>query len=398
MTRALSLACLAFWALAAPALAGPAKRSIAVLGLEVTDANGAPTPADTQVAKELTEGLRSRALASTGPYQLQPGSEKELIDEKLLKNCDNEALGCMTQIANDLGAEVLMYGQIAKKSSATAYDVTITLLDVKTQKKKPYMGQIPTSQSQGAQIQGWAKKIYNSLTGQAEGGAVTVKLNVNDGGTILVDGHEKGTIVGGTGQAANIGPGKHQVTVQVGGYRDWSREINVTEGQPTTVSADLEKIESDCTGPGCTTSHPPPGGGGGGGGNSTMKAIAITGAVVGVAGGVAWVYGWYDGNKTENDLCDHGNLSGCSAKLPSYNQGEIDARNATERHDHTLTLVGGIITAAGAVTLAYSSYVLLKHGNNTEHAENGHRVHRDRFVVTPVVSPNGGGATLRIDF
>src|SRR5713101_7026921 len=100
MTRALSLVSLVL--LAGVAQAGN-KPSIAVLGLEVTDVSGgAPTPVDTQVAKELTEGLRERAKAGTGQYTLQPGSEKELIDEKLLKNCDSEAMDCMSSIANDL--------------------------------------------------------------------------------------------------------------------------------------------------------------------------------------------------------------------------------------------------------------------------------------------------------
>ena len=61
-----------------------AKDTIAVLGLEVIDAHGTPTVQDTQVAKDLTEGLRARAKAGTGPFQLAAGSDKELADLKLL--------------------------------------------------------------------------------------------------------------------------------------------------------------------------------------------------------------------------------------------------------------------------------------------------------------------------
>ncbi len=42
------------------------KPTIAVLGLEPIDPSGNPTPADAAFAKELTEGLRSRAKAGTG--------------------------------------------------------------------------------------------------------------------------------------------------------------------------------------------------------------------------------------------------------------------------------------------------------------------------------------------
>src|SRR5574338_163303 len=103
MIRALSLTCLALLLVGlggSAAFAG--KPSIAVLGLEVIDQNGTPTAADTQAAKELSDGLRARAKAGTGPYQLAPGSDKELIDQKLLNNCDSEAAACMSAIGNQI--------------------------------------------------------------------------------------------------------------------------------------------------------------------------------------------------------------------------------------------------------------------------------------------------------
>lgn len=60
MFRALSLTCLALVMVASGARAAMAKDTIAVLGLEVIDPNGTPTMQDTQVAKDLTEGLRAR--------------------------------------------------------------------------------------------------------------------------------------------------------------------------------------------------------------------------------------------------------------------------------------------------------------------------------------------------
>src|SRR5262245_48389196 len=118
MIRALSLTCLALMALCSAALAKP---TIAVLGLEVVDAS--PTAADTQVAKDLTDGLRARAHLTSGPYTLAPNAEKELIDLKLLTNCDTEEKACMAQIGQQLGAELLMYGNI--KKDGKAYQVTL---------------------------------------------------------------------------------------------------------------------------------------------------------------------------------------------------------------------------------------------------------------------------------
>src|SRR5689334_16845877 len=123
MTRALSLTCAVLFLVGLSGSAFAGKPSIAVLGLEVIDQSGTPTPADTQAAKELSEGLRARAKAGSGPYQLAPGSDKELIDQKLLNNCDTEAPACMLTISSQLGAEILMYGHFEKKGKA--YQLTI---------------------------------------------------------------------------------------------------------------------------------------------------------------------------------------------------------------------------------------------------------------------------------
>src|SRR4051812_36981721 len=99
MTRALLLIFVALLILGSAAFAGN-KPKIAVLGIEVV--GGEVTTADAQIAKELTEALRGRAKVGTGPYEMAPGSDKELIDEKLLKNCDTEAPACMASIGGDL--------------------------------------------------------------------------------------------------------------------------------------------------------------------------------------------------------------------------------------------------------------------------------------------------------
>src|SRR5436190_420839 len=166
MSRAFSTVCLALLMIGligAPAFAKP---MIAVLGLEVVDASGTPSAQDTQVAKDLSDGLRARAKAGTGQYQLAPGSDKELIDQKLLNNCDTEAAPCMAAIGNQLGAEVLMFGKIQKEGKSS-YQVTMKVLDVGSKKiTKSSTDLIPVSEASGAALQRWAQKIYAKLTGE----------------------------------------------------------------------------------------------------------------------------------------------------------------------------------------------------------------------------------------
>ena len=94
MTRVLSSACVVLLALALGGVSGRAwaggKPPIAILGLEVYDNGSGIDPETTRAAKDLTEALRDRAKAGTGPYT-PVGGEKELIDEKLINNCDSEA-------------------------------------------------------------------------------------------------------------------------------------------------------------------------------------------------------------------------------------------------------------------------------------------------------------------
>jgi hypothetical protein len=66
-----------------------------------------------------------------------------------------------------------------------------------------------------------------------------------------------------------------------------------------------------------------------------------------------------------------------------------------------MTYVGTatVIAAGGlAVFALYKGFIAKDVESTSEHAMRGHRVHRDRFVVTPVVSPNGGGATLELSW
>src|SRR5688500_6044270 len=70
------------------------KPKIAVLGLEVVT-SGAPDKDSVRIATDLTVALRMRPKAGQGPWAWAPGSEKDLLDEKLLEKCETEARSCM---------------------------------------------------------------------------------------------------------------------------------------------------------------------------------------------------------------------------------------------------------------------------------------------------------------
>jgi hypothetical protein len=406
MKRALTLTCLALLAAGGSAWARP---SIAVLGLEVADPGGTPTPADTQVAKDLTEGLRARAKAGTGAYSLAPGSEKELIDLKLLNNCDSAAPSCMAVIGQNLGADFLMYGKIEKEKTGKAYMVVINLLDVKKKFVEHSSNDlIPLAQASGPSLSSWAKNIYGKLTGQQSSGLLVVKLSNADRGTILIDGDAKGNITNGVGQVSGLDEGKYKLAVESEGFRRFEQDITVRAGETQNIPVKLEKAEGGTDiGPGVGVG---PGGGGpiGGGGidvgngngHPGWRKVFYSSVAVGVIGGAVWVYGWH----TVNDATDRVHaLGGYSTDMTKCDKANpvctAAIKHENDRGDlgHSLTLGGGIATGvAGAVAIValYEGFIAKK-GNSAEHAM-GHRQHRDRFVVTPILSPSGGGATLQL--
>jgi hypothetical protein len=103
-----------------------AKPKIAILGLEVI---GSLDPEQVKLARQLTNGLRERASAGTGPFELAPSSDKELVDEKLMNNCDTEALACMAPI----GLAFISTGTACMPSpSGTVTSVKLTLVSALT--------------------------------------------------------------------------------------------------------------------------------------------------------------------------------------------------------------------------------------------------------------------------
>ena len=66
-----------------------------LLGLEVKQTGSKVDMNTPKLAKRLTDGLRKRAAMARGDFSLAPNSNKDLLEMKLLGNCDDEGAGCM---------------------------------------------------------------------------------------------------------------------------------------------------------------------------------------------------------------------------------------------------------------------------------------------------------------
>jgi hypothetical protein len=161
MNKAISSLCLCAALVCFGGSARAERPKIAVLGLEVAPGPGGTVdPTSTQVAKDITNGLRTRAQSGASPYMLAPNSNKELTDEKLLMSCDNEGKDCMAVIGAGLTADELMYGRVERKGDQ--YRITLKLLDVKAKTVTQAADETPVKGSTAAVV----SRLYGKLVGE----------------------------------------------------------------------------------------------------------------------------------------------------------------------------------------------------------------------------------------
>jgi hypothetical protein len=237
MLRSFLASCTVLLGLLTSIPASAARPTVAILGLEVIDDGAGIEPRTTQFAKELTEELRKRPKAGTGPYSLAPGSDKDLLELKLLSGCESEGKDCMAAIGVDLATDRLLYGKVEKR--ANGYQVSLKLLNVGTRAfERSISDIIPFGEATGASLTSWGKKLYTRLTGVSDQGTLVVKADV-DRGTVYVDGQVKGTLAKGTARVAGLSEGSYQLAIEAEGRPRYEATVTVGPGGETVHEATL---------------------------------------------------------------------------------------------------------------------------------------------------------------
>jgi hypothetical protein len=397
-------------------IAEAAKPTLAVLGLEVVDEGGGIDEKSTKLAKELTDALRQRAKVGSGPYALAAGSDKDLLEMKLLSGCESEADDCMASIGKELGAERVLYGKVQKRQGG--YQVSLKLLNVASKKnEKSTSDLVPAAQATGPELTRWGKTFYNRLTGATDQGTLVVRANV-DRGIVYLDGAVKGNLVGGTARIAGLSEGAYRLGVEADGHVRYEARVTVSGGQDTTHQAELEtNALRGGAAPGGTdsrevqgtvSSDDRPGGG--------SRALFWTSLVLTAGSATAMtvtglqVRGSLLDDKNEAirdwqrdnmDMADQ--LAGSDAcdKAPGLDDTEAVVKACDKGQTWALAtnvLIGTTVVGAVATVLFYyKGYVEPRSAN-----EGGSASLRPRkksvVTVLPEVSPTTVGAGVRIDF
>jgi hypothetical protein len=381
------------------------KPPIAILGLEVYDNGSGIDPDTTKAAKELTAALRDRAKAGTGPFTPVQG-EKELIDEKLLNNCDSEAPTCMATIGSGLGAEVLMYGKIEKATQAGqgVYKVSIKLLSVpRKQLTASTVETLPVADAAGVKVQTYARTWYSKLAGAGSGGTLVVRANI-DRGTVILDEEIKGTLTSGTLTLTGVPEGKHTLAVE--GPREYQRyeaQITVRPGETTTQSvtmvamvampkkvAEMQPKGETITREGTVTQPPSR--------TNVWKPVFYGTAVADAAAVGFMTWEWFLSRNDASRIkgSESFTQASCTPEKKMMNAALTDACSHYDKY--VLGIVVSSVLGAAVVGSFYMAYIRDSGRSETSKtAGGGHRKRRE-LVVTPVVTPDGGGATLRFDW
>lgn len=397
---------LAVLAVASPAFAG--KPSIAILGLEIVD-DGSMDAKATQFAEALTEALRQRARAGTGPFALAPGSDKNLIEMKLLSGCESEANACMAAIGAELAADRLLYGKVEKRSNG--YQVSLKLLNVETKSAERSTTEVvPFGEASGAALTNWGKKLYAKITGATTQGTLVVKANV-DAGTVFLDGEARGNIIGGTARITGLDAGDYKLAVEADCYLRHEGKVTVEGGKDATQKVDLEKNALAA----CAGGDIGPGGGGGGvgggGGDNRIitghvsdherpgggaRALFWTTTAVTAIGAGTWAYGYFGLIKPNEGSPDNlSDPSKCHDETPEDSDLQPCKDGLTGKK---LTQIGVPVTIVAGLAAGYFFYkgYIAPKKPGTERPLSSRK--KRNIIVAPTVTAKEVGGVIHFEF
>jgi hypothetical protein len=399
--------------LAQPAQAKP---KVAVLGLEVTGDSAMDQKA-TEAAKSLTRELRREAGRSGGVLDLAPNSSKDLLEMKLLNDCNDEARRCMSEIGRQLGADRLLYGKLER--TRRGYNVSLRLLDTESAQVLKQLGElIPLSDATAAGgLQRHARELYRQLTGAEAEGTLAISSSA-ERGTVYVDGQIRTSLSAGSARVSGLSPGVHAVAIEARGFERFESEVDIEPGGTENLRADMTELPGDDIRGEESAGRPGRG----------WRIAFWSGAIVTAGAGAGWAYSGFTVQSEEGKVSDTTRLyegpalpnlvdgyypNACNSfstpeavmagMMDPTHQAQInEVLSHCDRGDKQQDLVNWVwipATATAALFTAfagYKGYLASKSSSEREMARK--RKRGSRMTVTPALGPNLVGAGLEIQF
>lgn len=186
----------------------------------------------------LTDALRKQAEARPA-YQAMPTPQADLIDLMFDAECVEADNACLKDIGKSLGADAVLFGEVAAKGGG--YELRVRVVDVKTGKQLKESSKAAPAASG---LAGVVPDLATAALGAAPAVAakpVLVALTVKtapEGADVSVNGQRVGT----TPQSFEGKPGAYTVRITKEGFQEVIRKVDLKEGAPVTLELTLEKV------------------------------------------------------------------------------------------------------------------------------------------------------------
>jgi len=292
----------------------------------------------------------------------------------------------------------VLYGKIEKvtQTNPPSYRVSLKLLNVnRKQLVSSTVETLPLAGATGTGPSTYAKAWYAKLVGINTGGTVIVKANL-DRGTVMLDEEAKGNLASGTLTLSNVPEGRHTLAIEAKDYQRYEASITVRNGETLPHNATLSEM-SKKTAKTPKTPKPPPTGE-----PSSKEATVAT-----TSGSNVWKPVFYGTAIAEAGAIGFTILEwrlATSHAPPGTNDSmckdSIPAGLGRSCSENTFNQIGfGVSIAVGAAVVGsfYMAFIRDRGHSETQTANGGHRKRRE-LAITPVITPDGGGATLRFDW
>jgi hypothetical protein len=247
-----------------------AQTSVMVLGVRSVEG-------DDEFTRNLTGALRHAASQVQG-WNVSD-REVTLAQMALAYGCDEPDSTCMAQIAESLGVDRVIYGDVRRTSAGDAYDWSINLhvFNSETdQIEHSVADTIPGVRRDIDDLRDPARRYMAALSGAPRAGTLHIAVNV-PGAQVFIDGQSVGTADDeGHLDASDVMAGSRDVRIAAEGHQSFRSTVSVEPYGEASFEAELQAAA------------------GGGGDEFPVELVTGVGLLV-VAAGLAagWIASWY---------------------------------------------------------------------------------------------------------
>jgi hypothetical protein len=396
-----------------------AEASVVVLGIRSVEG-------DDDVANDLTEQLRGAARGVEG-WSVS-STAVSVAQMSLAHGCEELDAACLTEIAQGLQADRLIYGVVRRTSARDDFDyvVTLNLFDTGTREiARTVTDTIPRSQVDFQSLSSHADRLVSRLASTATGSAIEIRANVTDA-DVQINGQHVGTTHEGGLRLQGLRPGQYRIEIRKPGYAPHVSTVTMVEGADTSISAVLAALAGGPPAIGAASSSD--------GGGATLEpssggsiewlgwTLLGLGAASFIGMGASWII--IEGVQNDTlfvqyrDVVDQWNKQNAKSPMPMEpitdlcvpaGMGETYASANTMQGftpdevkqvadkcqtAETFELLQWVFLSTGVVTSGVGLYIVL---SSSGHSSSEHAAQRPTLSLQPAFSPRAASlsATLR---